>query len=128
MTKKIIFTDQAPAPIGPYSQAVLSGRTLYVSGQIPTDPATGELISGNIQREAEQVMDNLGAILDSAGMNFNDVVKCTIFVKDLNDFGAINETYGSYFRQEAPPARETVEVNQLPKNVNVEISCIAEKK
>jgi len=127
MTKKIILTDQAPAPIGPYSQAVLSGNTLYVSGQIPIDPETGDLVAGDIQVEAHQVMQNIGAILESAQMGFSNVVKCTIFVKDLNDFGAINETYGSFFSQEDPPARETVEVSQLPKNVNLEISCIAEK-
>ena len=122
--KRIINSDQAPAPIGPYSQAVEAGGTLYVSGQIPIDPSTGGLVEGSITDETHQVMKNLGAILSEAGLNFGSVVKCSIFVADMNDFSAINEAYGSYFSEDAP-ARETVEVNTLPKNVNVEISCIA---
>ncbi|WP_018476427.1 RidA family protein [Pontibacter roseus] len=124
MTHSIITSANAPAAIGPYSQATLHNGTMYVSGQIPLDPQSGELVSGSIEEETHQVMKNLFAILQEAGMGFENVLKCTIFVKDLNNFGKINETYGSYFRQ-SPPARETVEVSRLPKDVNVEISCIA---
>ncbi len=123
--KKIISTPNAPAPIGPYNQAVLTGNTLYISGQIPMDPTTGELISGDIQREARQSMENLKAILDAAEGSFENVVKATIFVKDMNQFSQINEVYGSYFSEATAPARETVEVANLPKFVNVEISMIA---
>ncbi len=122
--RKVIKTDKAPEPIGPYSQAILVDKTLYVSGQIPIDPATGQLVSGDILLETKQVMANLRAILQEAGMDFSDVVKCSIFVKNMGDFHLINEIYGQYFT-EYPPARETVEVSDLPKNVNVEISCIA---
>ncbi len=124
MDKKIINTSNAPAPIGPYSQAVASNGTLYVSGQIPLDPSSGELVSTGIKDETNRVMKSLQAILEEAGVSFDHVLKCSIFVADMNDFGAINEVYGSYFG-ENPPARETVEVSTLPKNVNVEISCIA---
>ncbi|MCB0504287.1 MAG: RidA family protein [Cyclobacteriaceae bacterium] len=124
MDKRIINTPNAPAPIGPYSQAVASNGTLYISGQIPIDPSSGELISSGIQDETHQVMKNLKAILEEASVSFNHVVKTSIFVADMGDFAAINEVYGSYFG-ENPPARETVEVSTLPKNVNVEISCIA---
>ena len=124
MSKQIIYTPDAPAPIGPYSQAVKAGDTLYVSGQIPMDAASGEMINENITEETHQVMKNLDAILTAAGMGFANVVKCSIFIKDMNDFGTINEAYGMYFKTE-PPARETVEVVRLPKDVNVEISCIA---
>ncbi len=124
MDKKIINTSNAPAPIGPYSQAVASNGMLYVSGQIPLDPATMELITSGIQDETHRVMKSLGAILQEAGISFDHVVKCSIFVADMGDFGAINKVYGSYFG-ENPPSRETVEVSTLPKNVNVEISCIA---
>ena len=121
MSKQIIFTEKAPAAIGPYSQAVLSNGTLYVSGQI----ALALVEAGaSIQEETKQVMENLKAILDAAGMTFENVVKCSIFVKDMNNFALINEVYGSYFTVN-PPARETVEVARLPKDVNVEISCIA---
>lgn len=126
MATTLIESKLAPAPIGPYSQAVLAGNTLYVSGQIPLDQATGNLVQGDIQTETHQVMKNLQYILQEAGMDFTHVVKCSIFVKDLVNFGAINETYGSYFTSN-PPARETVEVSRLPKDVNVEISCIAVK-
>lgn len=122
--KTIIQTDKAPAPIGPYNQAVLANGVLYVSGQIPLDPATGDLIQGSIEAETEQVMKNLQAILEEAGTNFGNVVKCSIFISDMGQFSRINEVYGSYFQEDAP-ARETVEVSQLPKGVNVEISCIA---
>lgn len=124
MEKKIIQTAEAPAPIGPYSQAVLAGNTLYVSGQIAIDAASGELINDNITGETHQVMKNLEAILRAAGAGFNHVVKCSIFIKNIEEFATINEAYGQYFKQN-PPARETVEVSRLPKNVKVEISCIA---
>lgn len=123
--KKIITTKDAPAPIGPYNQAVLSGDTLYISGQIPINPATGELVEGDIKLETKQSMENLKAILTEAKMTFENVVKSTIFVKDMGQFSAINEVYGSYFDAETAPARETVEVANLPKYVNVEISMIA---
>ncbi|MGB3464787.1 MAG: RidA family protein [Cyclobacteriaceae bacterium] len=122
--KKIINTKNAPAPIGPYNQAVLAGDTLYVSGQIPMDPANSEIVSGSIEAETRMVMKNLSAILEAAGMNFANVVKCTIFIMDMGDFAAINEVYGESFGEDAP-ARETVQVSRLPKDVNVEISCIA---
>ncbi len=123
--KKIITTTNAPAPIGPYNQAVLSGNTLYISGQIPIDPSSGLLIEGNIKREAKQSMENLKAILTAAGMTFENVVKSTIFIKDMNQFSDINAVYATYFDPETAPARETVEVSNLPKFVNVEISMIA---
>jgi 2-iminobutanoate/2-iminopropanoate deaminase len=123
---QIIFTPEAPAPIGPYSQAVLAGNTLYVSGNIALDPETGELINENITEETHAVMKNMEAILRAAGYSYSDVVKCTIFIKDMGQFVTINEAYGQYFKSN-PPARETVEVSKLPKNVNVEISCIAVK-
>jgi 2-iminobutanoate/2-iminopropanoate deaminase len=123
--KKIINTSKAPAPIGPYNQAVLSNNTLYISGQIPLDPSNGQLIKDDIKRETLQCMKNLEAILKAAHMSFKDVVKATIFVKDMNRFSDINEVYGSFFNPEAAPARETVEVSNLPKFVNVEISMIA---
>ncbi|MDJ1484157.1 RidA family protein [Cytophagaceae bacterium YF14B1] len=125
MTKTIIFSPDAPAPIGPYSQAVQVENTIYVSGQIALDQATGKLMTDEgIVIETHQVMRNIRFILREAGVDFDNVVKSTIFVKDLGNFAAINEVYGSYFA-ELPPARETVEVSRLPKDVNVEISCIA---
>ena len=124
MSKKVIHTDEAPAPIGPYSQAIKAGNTLYVSGQIALDAASGELINSNMTEETHQVMKNLEAILRAAGTDFSSVVKCSIFIKNMSEFATINEAYGQYFRQH-PPARETVEVSCLPRNVNVEISCIA---
>lgn len=123
--KTIIKTDKAPMPIGPYNQAILVNNTLYASGQIAINPATKELISAGIEEETKQVMENLAAVLDAAGMHFSDVVKCSIFISDMNDFGAINEVYGTYFDDENAPARETVQVAVLPKRVNVEISLIA---
>lgn len=125
--KKIIETPNAPAPIGPYSQAVLFDDTLYTSGQIAIDPATSELISGDIQKETTQVMNNIGAVLAAADMNFENVLKTSIFIKDMNDFQKINEVYGSFFDEATAPARETVEVARLPKDVNVEISVLARK-
>jgi len=126
MSKKIINTVNAPAPIGPYSQAVQSGNTLYVSGQIAIDPVSGNLVTDSIQNETHRVMQNMEAILKEGGYGFADVVKTSIFVKDLGDFAAINEVYGTYVG-ESKPARETVEVSRLPKDVHVEISCIAVK-
>lgn len=126
MPNQIIFTSEAPAPIGPYSQAVLAGNTLYISGQIALDPDTGELINENITEETHAVMKNMEAVLRTASFSFSDVVKCSIFIRDMGQFGTINEAYGQYFKLN-PPARETVEVSKLPKNVNVEISCIAVK-
>ena len=126
MAKNVILSTAAPAPIGPYSQAVQSGNMLFVSGQIALDPASGTLITGSIEEETHRVMKNLQAILSEAKFTFSQVVKCTIFLKDMNNFPKVNATYGSYFSSE-PPARETVEVSRLPKDVNVEISCIAVK-
>lgn len=123
--KKIIFTDKAPAPIGPYNQAVLTGNTLYTSGQIAINPATGELVLDTIELETKQVMQNMKAVLEATGMTFENVVKSTIFISNMNDFGSINSVYGSYFNEKTAPARETVQVACLPKNVNVEISMIA---
>jgi 2-iminobutanoate/2-iminopropanoate deaminase len=123
--KKIIFTEKAPAPIGPYNQAVMTGNTLYTSGQIAINPATGELVLDTIEVETKQVMENMKAVLEAAGMTFENVVKATIFISNMNDFAAINAIYGAYFNEKTAPARETVQVACLPKNVNVEISMIA---
>ncbi len=125
--KTIIFTEKAPAPIGPYSQAVLVKDTLYTSGQIAIDPQTGNLVLDNITIETHQVMRNLQAVLEAAEMTFENVVKTSIFIMDMNNFAAINEVYGSYFNESTTPARETVQVACLPKNVNVEITMIAVK-
>ena len=125
--KKIIYTDKAPAPIGPYSQAVLVGNTLYTSGQIALDPISMELVMETIEIETTQVMNNMKAVLEAAEMDFSNVVKSTIFISDMNDFARINSIYASYFDEEFAPARETVQVAKLPKNVNVEISMIAIK-
>jgi 2-iminobutanoate/2-iminopropanoate deaminase len=126
MSKAIITTNNAPAPIGPYNQAVLAGDTLFISGQICIDPATGNLKNKDIQEETHQVMHNLKAILQQAKMDFSNVVKTTIFITDMHQFGAVNEVYGKYFEANFP-ARETVQVSALPKFVNVEISMIAVK-
>ncbi len=125
--KKIINTSNAPAPIGPYNQAVLKGDMLYTSGQIAIDPKTGNLVTSSIQEETELVMENLKAILTEAGMTFENVLKSSIFISDMNNFTKINEIYARYFNAETAPARETVEVANLPKFVNVEISVIASK-
>lgn len=127
MSKEIITTDQAPAPIGPYNQAILKNGMLFTSGQIAIDPKTGELVLEDIKAETKVVMENLKAILSKAGMTFENVLKSTIFISDMNNFGAINEVYGSYFQEATAPARETVQVAKLPKSVNVEISVIAAK-
>jgi|SRR5687768_12984466 2-iminobutanoate/2-iminopropanoate deaminase len=126
MDRIIIRTEKAPAPIGPYNQGVLAGDTLYISGQISIDPATGQLKKKDIQEETHQVMQNLKAILVAANMGFNHVVKATIFIMDMQQFSEINEVYGKYFEGDFP-ARETVQVAALPKSVNVEISMIAVK-
>ncbi len=126
MEKKIIFTEQAPAPIGPYNQAVSFGNFLFVSGQIAIDQSTGNLITENVIDETRQVMKNLEAVLAAGGMNFSNVVKSTIFLMDMKQFATVNEIYGEYFPENAP-ARETVQVAGLPKGVNVEISVIAAK-
>lgn len=126
MPKQIINTPDAPAPIGPYNQAVLTGNMLFISGQVCIDPATGDLKNGSIEEETEQVMKNLQAILTAAGLGFADVVKTTIFITDMNQFAVINGIYGKYFTSDFP-ARETVQVSALPKFVNVEISMVAVK-
>lgn len=124
--KKVILSSKAPAPIGPYSQAIEANGTLYVSGQIPIDPATGEVVTGGIEPQAKQVMQSLKAILEEAGYTFDQVVKTTILLDNLGNFAKVNEIYGSYFKEGAP-ARETYQVAKLPKGVAVEISCIAVK-
>ncbi len=126
MSKIKIYTPNAPEPIGPYNQAILADNMLYISGQIPIDPATNQVVEGSIADQTHLVMKNLENILDEAGMEFSNVVKTSIFIKNMDDFALINEAYGSYF-DSTPPARETVEVSRLPKDVNVEISCIAIK-
>ena len=125
--KKIITTLNAPAPIGPYNQAVFVNDTLYLSGQIGLNPHSMELVEGGVKKEAEQVMKNLKSVLEAAEMNFDQVVKSSIFLSDIADFGQVNEVYGSYFNNESAPARETIAVKTLPKNVRVEISMIAIK-
>ena len=125
--KKIITTPHAPAPIGPYNQATLVGNTLYTSGQIAIDPKTGTLLKGSITDETELVMNNLKAVLEAAEMTFEHIVKTSIFISNMENFGEINSVYGKYFDEATAPARETVEVANLPKYVNVEISCIAIK-
>jgi len=122
--KKIIFTPNAPNAIGPYSQAVQVGNMLYLSGQIAIDPSSSTLITGDVERETQQVMENIGAVLDSQGLGYEHIVKTSIFLKDMDDFGIVNEIYGSYFTHDFP-ARETVQVARLPKDVSVEISVIA---
>ena len=124
MSKTVVYSASAPEPIGPYSQAVLAGKLLFLSGQIALQKSSGNLLTGNITEETNQVMKNLEEVLKAAGMNFSHVVKSTIFLKDMSNFPLVNEVYGKYFPVQ-PPARETVEVSRLPKDVNVEISCIA---
>jgi 2-iminobutanoate/2-iminopropanoate deaminase len=124
MSRTVIYSSQAPEPIGPYSQAIQAGGFIFLSGQIAIDRTSGNIITENIADETTQVMKNIGEILKASGLNFTDVVKSTIFLKDMNNFPKVNEIYGQYFPAQ-PPARETVEVSRLPKDVNVEISCIA---
>jgi len=125
--RDVIHTDKAPGAIGPYNQAILANGTLYVSGQIPINPKTAEIISSSITDETHRVMQNLEAILTQAEMSWENVVKCTIFTTDISKFSELNEVYGSYFNSGREPARECVEVSKLPKNVSVEISLIAVK-
>jgi len=127
MKKEIITTLNAPAPIGPYNQAIKVGNTLYVSGQIPIIAKTMEIFSGTIKEETELVMLHLNAVLEAAGMSFRHVVKTTIFLSDMENFGKVNNVYGTYFDNDTAPARETVAVKTLPKNVRIEISMIAAK-
>lgn len=124
--KKVIHSGNAPEAIGPYSQAIAAGDTVYCSGQIGIVPGSGELAGSTIEEQTRQVMNNLGAVLEAAGCTFDQVVKCSIFLNDMDDFGTVNRIYGEFFK-ENPPARETVAVRTLPKNVRVEISCIAVK-
>ena len=124
--KTVIQIPGAPAPIGPYSQAILSNSTLYVSGQIPIDPYSGELVTSDIARATHRVLKNIDALVSEAGMNMENIVKCSIFLKDMQDFAVVNEIYATYFPG-VPPARETVQVAKLPLDVSIEISCIAVK-
>jgi 2-iminobutanoate/2-iminopropanoate deaminase len=126
MSKSVVYSEKAPEPIGPYSQAIQSGNMLFVSGQIAIEKSSGKIITESIEEETKQVMLNLKHVLIAAGMDFSNVVKSSIFLKDMNNFPKVNEVYGQYFHQN-PPARETVEVSRLPKDVHVEISCIAVK-
>ncbi|MBT1685419.1 RidA family protein [Dawidia soli] len=126
MSKTVVYSAAAPAPIGPYSQAIQTGNMLFVSGQIAIQQSTGQMLTGNIEEETRQVMTNLDEILKAAGLDFTNVVKTSIFLKDMGNFPKVNAIYGEYFPSN-PPARETVEVSRLPKDVNVEISCIAVK-
>ena len=126
MAKEVVYSANAPDPIGPYSQAIKAGNMLFISGQVAIQRSTSNLVTDNILDETHQVMKNLAEILKAGGMDFSNVAKSTIFLKDMNNFPKVNEVYGSYFK-DMPPARETVEVSRLPKDVNVEISCIAVK-
>jgi 2-iminobutanoate/2-iminopropanoate deaminase len=126
MSKEVVYSSSAPEPIGPYSQAIKAGNMLFVSGQIAIQKSSGLIITANVEDETKQVMSNLKDVLKAGGMDFSNVVKTTIFLKSMADFPKVNEIYGSYFTSN-PPARETVEVSRLPKDVNVEISCIAVK-
>lgn len=128
MSDHILNTPNAPDPVGPYNQAKWAGNTLFVSGQIAIDPATGTLVTGTIEEETDRVLKNIKAILDAAGLGFADVVKCSVFVADIQQYDRINAVYAQYFDKPSAPARELVEVRALPKNVNVEISVIAQKQ
>ncbi len=120
-----IATTTAPAAIGPYSQAIMAGDVLYCSGQVPLDPATGALVNATVEAEAEQALQNLGGVLKAAGLGFDCVVRCTVYMTDMADYAAINEVYARYFSADMPPAREAVQVSALPRGARVEISCIA---
>jgi 2-iminobutanoate/2-iminopropanoate deaminase len=124
MEKKVVFTEKAPKPIGPYSQAIIAGNLIFIAGQIPIDPATNQVVQGDIKEQTRRVLENLRAILESVGATFDDVVKVTIYMKDLNEFSAMNEVYSEYFKN-SPPARTTVEVSRLPRDVKIEIDLIA---
>lgn len=123
--KKIVETPLAPKPVGPYSQAIITGNLVFASGQIAIDPASGELVENNIQKQTKQVLDNIGAVLRASGTDYHNVLKTTVFLKNMDDFPAMNEIYQSYFATNSP-ARSTVEVSRLPKDVLVEVECIAE--
>jgi 2-iminobutanoate/2-iminopropanoate deaminase len=125
MSKQTIYTNDAPAAIGPYSQAIKSGTLFYTTGQIPIDPETGQLVKGDIETQTRRVMDNLGALLAAAGLSFNNVVKTTIFIRDMDQFAAINQVYGAYFSDD-PPVRSTVQVSRLPLDVDIEIELVAD--
>ncbi len=127
MARKVINTEKAPSPVGPYNQSILLNGTLFVSGQIAINPATGELIMDSIEAETHQVMKNIGEVLKAADMSYDDIAKCSVFVKDMGMYARINAVYAEYFNEETAPARELVEVANLPKYVNVEISVIAAK-
>ena len=124
MSKKVIFTEEAPKPIGPYSQAIRAGNLIFLSGQIPIDPSTGEMVRGEIQQKTRQVLENIKAVLASQGLGMEDVIKVTIFLKEMEQFGPMNEVYATYFPS-SPPARSTVQVSGLPKNADLEIEAIA---
>jgi 2-iminobutanoate/2-iminopropanoate deaminase len=124
MKLKVVSTDKAPAAIGPYSQAIQAGNLLFCSGQIPLDPVSGEIVAGDVRRQTEQVMENIAAVLSEAGAGFNDVVKATVFLVEMSDFGVVNEVYGRYF-SDHKPARSTVAVRELPRGVRIEIEVIA---
>jgi 2-iminobutanoate/2-iminopropanoate deaminase len=124
MKLKIVSTDKAPAAIGPYSQAIQAGNLIFCSGQIPLDPVSGEIVVGDVRRQTEQVMENISAVLSAAGTSFNDVVKATVFLVEMRDFGVVNEVYGRYF-SDHKPARSTVAVRELPRGVRIEIEVIA---
>lgn len=124
MSRKVIFTEKAPKPIGPYSQAIQTGNLIFLSGQLPIDPATGELVTGDIGKQTRQVLDNIKGVLESQGLGMEHVVKATVFLTDIGTFSQMNEVYGTYFPS-SPPARSTVEVSGLAKNVDVEIEAIA---
>ena len=123
--KKIIQTAKAPSPVGPYNQAIIHNGTMYISGQVAINPANGEVVVDNIENETKMAMENVKAILEEAGLTFDDVVKCSIFVTDMDNYSRINKVYASYFNEETAPARELVQVARLPKDVNIEISAIA---
>ncbi len=124
MEKRVIYTEKAPKPIGPYSQAIIAGNLIFTAGQIPIDPETNQVVQGDIKEQTRRVLENLRAILESVGSTFDDVVKVTIYMKDLNEFSAMNEVYSEYFKN-SPPARTTVEVSRLPRDVKIEIDLIA---
>jgi 2-iminobutanoate/2-iminopropanoate deaminase len=125
--KKVIKTDKAPAPVGPYSQGIIAGNFIFVSGQIPLDPMTGKIVEGTISQQTEQVLKNIQSILEAAGANLKDIVKCTVFLKDINTFPEMNQKFAEFFK-ENPPTRAAVEVSRLPKDVGVEIEAIAIKR
>jgi len=127
MSKKIVNTDKAPEPVGPYNQSVQAGNIIFLSGQIPLNPQTGELVTDSVEAETHQVMKNLEAVLDANGCTFEDVVSCSVFVKDMEDYARVNDVYSTYFDEKTAPTRALVEVSRLPKDVRVEISAIAMK-